>query len=321
VLPTVALEHKYFSGALANARPGAQLWVASAQYSFPLDLPLSAQGFPRGTRVLPDVMPREGDAIPRPEWANQLPYKTLGPIREKVGAFQEVVLFDSSTETLLVTDLIVGVPSKPPAVLTVNDDRALRFHSRDTPTDAAEATEEARTIGWQKICLFALYFQSSPLAVASPPDGSPAGAVRFLQSAFPREVPSEARALGWNGFIAWSWRPEWREAFEVLRGGGSPLVPPIIQVAILNREPTVVLDFVKSVSDDFAFRQIVPCHFDAPVVASPKEWSEAFNFLRATPTGGDGARGELPDADLAFLREFESGLVRAGTIRVAAPKA
>ena len=84
VLPTVALEHKYFSGALANARPGAQLWVASAQYSFPLDLPLSAQGFPRGTRVLPDVMPREGDAIPRPEWANQLPYKTLGPIREKV---------------------------------------------------------------------------------------------------------------------------------------------------------------------------------------------------------------------------------------------
>ena len=88
-----------------------------------------------------------------------------------------------------------------------------------------------------------------------------------------------------------------------------------------NREPTVVLDFVKSVSDDFAFRQIVPCHFDAPVVASPKEWSEAFNFLRATPTGGDGARGELPDADLAFLREFESGLVKAGTIRVAAPKA
>lgn len=30
---------------------------------------------------------------------------------------------------------------------------------------------QALAAGWQKICLFALYFQSSPLTVASPPDG------------------------------------------------------------------------------------------------------------------------------------------------------
>jgi len=331
LLPTVALEHKYFAGAFADARPAAQLWVSSAQYSFPLDLPLELQGFPRGTKRLPDEMApgRQGgggaaeggaDASHRPEWAEQLPYKVLGPIAESVGAFQEVVLFDKPTGTLLVTDLIVGVPTAPPEVLRVNDDRALRFHSRDTPAEEPVATDEARAIGWKKICLFALYFQSSPLAVASPPDGSPAGAVRFFRSAFPAEVPAEARALGWNGFIAWSWKPDWRDAFEALRGGGSPLVPPIIQVAILNREPRRVLEFVRAVGAEFAFTQIVPCHFDAPVSATPKEWSEAFNFLRASPVGGPGARGDLPAADLAFLRAFEAGLVRAGTIRRAAPR-
>ena len=54
LLPTVALEHKYFAGAFADARPDAQLWVASAQYSFPLDLPLDLQGIsPRISPYLP----------------------------------------------------------------------------------------------------------------------------------------------------------------------------------------------------------------------------------------------------------------------------
>ena len=127
--------------------------------------------------------------------------------------------------------------------------------------------------------------------------------------------------MGWKGFFAWSWRPEWREAFEALRSDGLPLVPPIIQVTILNREPAHVLGFVQEVADDFAFQRIVPCHFDAPVCATPKQWSEAFNFLRQVPIGGAGARRDLPDADLDFLREFEAGLIRAGSIRPSEPKA
>lgn len=322
LLPTSALEHKYFAGAFAGARPDAQLWVAPFQYSFPLDLPLVLQGFPSGTRVLP--LPSGGlEEGEQPEWAAQLPYKALGPIKERVGGFQEVVCYDSATRTLLVTDLIVSVPEDPPEVVRVNDERALRFHSRDSPADSAEATAEALRVGWRKICLFALYFQSSPLEVASPPDGTPGGALRFLESAFPAEVPKEARALGWNGFIAWSWRPEWRRAFDALRAGGAPLVPPIIQVAILNREPETVLRFVEEVADAFSFTRIVPCHFDAPVKATPAQWREAFNFLRRSPIGGRWgrrARAEQPDADLAFLRSFEQGLVRAGSIRPPKPK-
>lgn len=324
LLPTCALEHKYFAGSFANSRPDAQLWVAPFQYSFPIDLPLVLQGFPSGTRVLP--LPsggkdgEEGASAPLPEWASQLPYKALGPIKESVGGFQEVVCYDTPTRTLLVTDLVVSVPEEPPEILKANDERALRFHSRDGPADPAETTAEALRIGWRKICLFALYFQSSPLEVPSPPDGTPAGALRFFESAFPSEVPAEARALGWNGFIAWRWAPKWRAAFDALRKGGAPLVPPIIQVAILNREPEVVLAFVDEVASAFPFTRIVPCHFDAPVKATPRQWREAFNFLRRSPVGGPWARAEQPAADLEFLRTFEKGLVRAGTIRPPLPK-
>ena len=62
-------------------------------------------------------------------------------------------------------------------------------------------------------------------------------------------------------------------------------------------------------------------HFEASIAAGPREWSEAFNFLRQMPIGGDGARRALPEADLAFLRDFEQGLVKLGSIRPAAPKA
>ena len=144
LLPTVALEHKYFAGAFANARPSAQLWVAPFEYSFPIDLPLWAQGFPLGTRVLPD--PAAGEEPP--EWAAQLPYKLLGPIAEKVGGFQEVVCFDKPTASLLVTDLVCAVSAEPPEALLRNDKRALLFHARDSATDAVEATEEAETKGF-----------------------------------------------------------------------------------------------------------------------------------------------------------------------------
>ena len=170
LLPTLAIEHKSFAGAFAAARPDAQLWVADAQYSFPLDLPLGLQGFPPGTKPLP----AEADASAVP-WAAQLPYRVLGPLREKVGGFQEVVVFDRPTGTLLVTDLVVSVPATPPAILAENDLRALLYHSRDDPSEAPIDSEATRARGWQKICMFALYFQSSPLLVAagSPILGSP----------------------------------------------------------------------------------------------------------------------------------------------------
>ena len=311
LLPTLAIEHKSFAGAFAAARPNAQLWVADAQYSFPLDLPLRLQGFPPGTKRLP----AEADAASVP-WAAQLPYRVLDPLREKVGAFQEVVLFDRPTSTLLVTDLVTSVPAEPPEVLRVNDQRALLYHARDDPSEAPDDTPETLAKGWRKICLFALYFQSSPLIVTAEPDGTLAGAGRFFRAAFPQEVPAAARALGWYGFIAWKWRATWPSAFEALRSGGKPIVPPILQEIVLSREPEKVLGFAERVAADFAFTSIVPAHFDAPVAAGPRAWLDAFRPFGPTGTKYPGA---LPDADLAFLRQFEQTLVAGGTIRPRPP--
>ena len=70
-------------------------------------------------------------------WAAQLPYKALGPIREKIGGFAEVVVFDRPTQSLLVTDLVCSVAEEPPAILAENDVRALLYHSRDGPAEQA----------------------------------------------------------------------------------------------------------------------------------------------------------------------------------------
>ena len=325
LLPTLALEHKLFAAPFARARPDAQLWLASAQYSFPIDVPLWALGFPRGARRLPSEAAGEdgGGAVP---WAAQLPYRTLGPLRDKVGAFEEVVVFDRASRSLLVTDCIVSLPLEPPEVIRANDERALIFHGRDAPADEPSATDAALAVGWQRICLFALYFQCSALNVTSPPDGTLVGAIRFFREAFPSEVPKRARQLGWKGFIAWSWRPSWRRCFDALRSGGRPLVPPILQVAILNRQPDDVLAFARAVASDFDFTRIVPCHFDAPVAAGPREWLDAFEAFLLPPDprrrimeSVGGVRGELPSADLLFLREAEQGLVQSGSVRPAAP--
>lgn len=102
---------------------------------------------------------------------------------------------------------------------------------------------------------------------------------------------------------------------------------------MLNREPKRVLDFADGLAADWAFDRIIPCHFDAPVRAGPKEWRAAFDFLRpknSTPTtlvgraiefcsGGRRATACLPDEDLAFLRAFEASLVKAGALRPAPP--
>ena len=153
--------------------------------------------------------------------------------------------------------------------------------------------------------------------VLAEPDGSLAGASKFFRSAFPPEVPASAKALGWNGFIAWRWDASWPQAFQRLRSGGRPIVPPILQEVVLSREPDNVLAFAERVAADFAFTSILLAHFE-PIAATPKEWLDAFRPFGATGTNYPGA---LPDADLVFLRTFEKTLVAQGTIRPRPAKA
>jgi len=98
LLPSLAVEHKTYAADFGRARPAATVWVVPDQYTFPLPLPLSLQGFPRGVRALP-VRPTEAELADIP-WARQLSYRVLGPIKEDVGAFEELVALDTATRTL-----------------------------------------------------------------------------------------------------------------------------------------------------------------------------------------------------------------------------
>lgn len=62
-------------------------------------------------KTLP-VQPTEAELESIP-WARQLPYRVLGPIKEDVGAFEELVALDTATRTLLCTDLGALAPLKP----------------------------------------------------------------------------------------------------------------------------------------------------------------------------------------------------------------
>ena len=326
ILPSTAIEHKLFALAVADKRADCTLWSAPDQFAFPLDLPARAIGFPGGARARDVPRAWAADATP---WARELEFRTLGPFVSKDGVsnYEEVVAYHAASRTLLVCDLLVSVPAAPPDAVRANDARALWYHARARAEDevAGPADGDAALLarreaeGWQKIALFSLYFQSGALRVTAEPDGTARGALAFFDGAFPPGVSARARALGWGAFFAWAWPDEraWRESFFELALDGAPLVPPILAVAILNRDPRRVVDFVDEFCAAWPFERFVGCHFDAPARCNARSVRDAFRFLEEGAELNDRQarrRGRQPDGDLAFLRNFEKTLVEANAI-------
>ncbi len=157
ILPTISgLEHKYFVGPFARKFPQATVYVAPKQWSFPVDLPLSWLGFP-GKRT--KVLPQDSSQTP---FSDEFDYAILGDIDLRLGQFAEVAFLHKRSQTLLVTDSIVSIPEKPPEIIE-QDLYPLLFHARDSATEAISDTQGNRLRGWQRICLFAMYFRSSVL--------------------------------------------------------------------------------------------------------------------------------------------------------------
>lgn len=159
ILPTISgLEHKVFVGPFARYFPESQVFVAPKQWSFPLNLPLTWLGLPRKrTQVLPE------DSSQTP-FGKQFDYAILGPIELGPGRFAEVAFFDKRSHSLLVTDSVLSVPEEPPAIVQL-DPYPLLFHAKDKASDLIEDNQANRRKGWQRIALFALYFQPSLLEV------------------------------------------------------------------------------------------------------------------------------------------------------------
>jgi hypothetical protein len=299
ILPTISgVEHKVFVGPFARQFPTAQVFVAPHQWSFPLNLPLSWLGLPaKRTHVLPI-----DSSAP---FAHEFDYAILGPIALGPGQFEEVAFFHRRSHTLLVTDSIVSVPAEPPAIVQL-DPYPLLFHAKDRTVDAVADTPANRRKGWQRIALFTLFFRPSVLSVVS--------LKRTIANAF-HAVDRSKKA--YFGLFPFQWEDDWLRSFDALRGNGRLLVAPILQTLILNRAPQETLDWADTVAQ-WSFQQIIPCHFDAPILANPPQFRRAFAFLEQAPAIGEGLSSSdeqpPPEKDFALLQELDGTLNRLGIV-------
>lgn len=287
VLPTVSgLEHKVFVGPFARCFAQAQVFVAPNQWSFPLNLPLSWLGFPgRRTQVLP------GDGRQTP-FGEEFDYAILD-VNLGSRSFGEVALFHRPSQTLLVTDTVVAIPEEPPPIVQL-DPYPLLFHAKDDPYHVVFDTVANRTKGWQRIALFAFYFQPAALETVPLPQA-------FREA---RQAPDRSRKAYW-GVYPFRWRANWQDSFQQLRRNGKLLVAPILQTLILNRAPQEVLTWAEQVIQ-WPFHRIIPGHLEAPISATPTEFYQAFSFLTRAPID------RLPEADIKLLQDIDTGLIRTG---------
>ena len=290
ILPTISgLEHKVFVAPFARKFPQARVFVAPNQWSFPLNLPLSWLGLPaKRTQILPE------DSSQTP-FAREFDYAILGPIDLKLGWFEEVVFYHKPSRSLLVTDSIVSIPEEPPAIVQL-EPYPLLFHARDSAIEPIEDTTANRRKGWQRICLFAMYFRSSVLEV-------PQWGKVFL-NAF---KASDRSAQAYFGLYPFQWQENWQECFSALRKDGRLLVAPILQTLILNREPKETLNWVDKVAS-WNFQRIIPCHMDSPITAQPLQFCQAFSFLQQHSTSNFYS---LPEEDFQVLRDIDRKLYKS----------
>lgn len=312
ILPTLAVEHKYFVGPFAREFTQAEVWVCPGQFSVP-PAPLELFGFP-GERVR--VLPKDprGASVPE-DWRREgVDYRVLGPIGKDLPiGFAEVVFYIGPLQTMLVTDLVVSVPEEIPDIIA-EDPRGLVFHARDGPTVPPDASPEALARGWRRICIFALLF------------GTTAIDTQNVVEATRDALASPAQELGWSGYLPCNYRERWEDTFNALRGadGGGLLVPPILSELVLNRYLTKdVWPFVQDVVESWpGMATVVPAHFDAPVAAGASDWQRAFGrafgdppapkseFLFQLPNFFPSSQPSGPqplEADLDFIRSL-SGL-------------
>lgn len=300
ILPTSSgLEHKVFVGPFARCFPQAEVYVAPGQWSFPINLPLNWLGLPaKRTKILPE------DSSKTP-FGDRFDYAILGPLNLGLGKFTEVAFFDKKTKYLLLTDTIVSIPEEPPAILQL-DPFPLLFHAKDNATEPITDTPANRRKGWQRIALFAMYFQPSVLDVFKWRD--------VFRDAL--KAPDRSKKA-YFGLFPFKWRENWQRSFFALSGNGRLFVAPVLQTLILNRAPQETISWANRIFY-WDFQKIIPCHFDAPINTTRHQFREAFTFLEKQPAISAGVFNSstypLPEEDFKVMQEIDNFLNKTGAV-------
>lgn len=216
-----------------------------------------------------------------------------------IGPYIEVAFFHRATRTLLVTDAVVSVPALPPPQVAGAD-----------LVDAAASNFFVRVLAGEAA-------------------GEPVGGVPLV----PTELTPEVRDLGWR-----------RMAMQILyivpgnlrdpsagfaAVAGRLIVGPILKTLVFSTQPDASRAWVDAICRDWAFRQVIPAHFTAPVKAGPADFKAAFAFLYEGQQqqrrggwlgglffgGGGSAKGvQYPEEDMAALNAAKKFLVSAGVV-------
>jgi len=280
VVPSYALEHKVFVKDALERWTDAQLWTSPGQFSFPIRSVSSEFVFGKsvdGVLSTSDDDQASNNMKMDIPWTSEIQYETLAAGTFSIGGtpttFYETAFFHKKSKSLIVTDAVARIDQTVPEL---NDpDLLLLVSKRSTSDPLPDDTPEARLVGWEKTALLVSYF----FPEHEEPDPSKFGVV--------------------------TWTEGWHNNFKAL--SGRVLVPPVVRTLLYAQDPKRVREWVERVSKRWEFEQIVPAHFDAPIKATPAEFSQAFAFLDddgadAFPAA-DLARGLKPIADLALGRK------------------
>ncbi|WP_320664227.1 DUF4336 domain-containing protein [Prochlorococcus sp. MIT 1223] len=248
VLPTASgLEHKISLPSLSRAFPKANLWICPGQWSFPIDLPLTWIGIPQNkTRVLFE------DGLPH---SDKCEWFSLGPLDIGLGRFQEVSCYHRSSNSLLVTDALVGISASPPKLFEL-DPTPLLFHSRESGEEPLVDSYEARIKGWRRLVLFSSFLKPAKLSIPS------------LLDVFSKSFkPGLRNPSAHFGIYPFNWEKGWEESASNLVGERDSLVQiaPVIERLVFPRAKDTFVSWLDKVGSCRGLKWLISSHYNAPV--------------------------------------------------------
>ena len=290
VLPTASgLEHKIGLPALSRIFCDADIWLCPGQWSFPINLPLDFLGIPSSkTKIL---------------FENGTPFKgllkwfSLGPINLGLGRFQEVSCFHIPTGTLVVTDAIVGIESKPPEIFDY-DPTPLLFHSRDRGDEPLIDSVQNRKKGWARLVIFYSFLIPGKLNIPSLP--------YIIKYSFKKDVMNSRSHFGIYPFL---WDEDWEDSLVAIMDENHPKIQiaPVLQKLIFPRANRLLCKWLKNIKELEGMNYLISAHYSSPIIFNEMICKQLINDI-------DSGEWDASGEDSRFLENLYRNLYKIGVI-------
>ncbi len=290
VLPTASgLEHKIGLPAILRIFNEADIWICPGQWSFPLNLPLDFLGIPSSrTKVLfEDGTPFEG----------LLKWSSLGPINLGLGRFQEISCFHIPSGTLVVTDAIVGIESKPPEIFDY-DPTPLLFHSRERGDEPLIDSFDNRVKGWARLVLFSSFLRPGKLNIPS--------LSYVIKYSFKKGLRNRRSHFGIYPFL---WDKDWERSLVSIMDEDNPKIQiaPVLQKLIFPRAGKLLCEWLEKIKKYEGMNYLVSAHYSSPIIFNEIVCQNLINDIES------GVWNASED-DSRFLENFYNRLYKLGVI-------